>query len=317
MPQKFVVHAVVLLLATIACADDLPIDLPGEGGAMVDRGHASVSRGVTDMASSIDAFFASDVYEESLNVTRFRVGLGFRVAEYDGVEPLARLRVNLSLPYTARRFNVVISSLSDDDEIDARVAHSDEDNDVAGFLRFFLIEGDPLQIVLDGGTRLRPEPDPFVRARVRREVPLGAHNLLRPTQFFFWELQEGLGTRTRVDFDRQLNHKTLLRLRGQATMTESSDGVELEPAALMFRNLNRRSWLRLELSLDYDTDPPRVVDRYTAGLSYRRAVWRNWLFVEVEPYFRFEQEHDYGPSPGVDVRVETLIGGDYGRLPSP
>ncbi len=300
---------VVLVLALVPCPPARGQEAAEPG--MVDRGHASVSRAVTGLAANVDSFFSTDIHEERSNKTRIRIGGGVRIAEFDGVDPLVRLRLDLRLPRFQRRLHLIVSGATEEDEADEVAAPVEDDNDAAGFLRFFLIEGDPTELSFDAGTKLRPEPDPFVRARFTRAVAWGA-NLVRPTQFGFWELQEGLGTRTRVDYDRRIDALTLARLRGQATVSQGTNGVEMRASAFLFRRVGRRTWLRGELRIDSDTDPPRVVERYRAALRVRRSVWRDWLFVEIEPQLRFEREHDYGASPAIDLRVETLLGGRYG-----
>lgn len=312
MLRRFVAWASLLLLATVAHAQDHLPDLPEAGESIVDAGHGSVSRGVTDLASAVDSFFSNNPHEAKINQTRLRLGTGIRVAEYDGIDPLLRVRFDLQLPRLERRVNLVVASQGMDDEVDADDVDEVDDRGAAGFLRFFLFEDDPTLLILDGGLRFRPETDPFVRTRVQREFVWG-NNLVRPTQFVFWELLEGLGVRSWLDYDRTINDRTLLRLRAEAELTQESDGVAFHPALFLYRRLDRRMWLRLKLGVDADTDPPRVVEETNFGMRFRRNVWRRWFFVEVEPTLRFEEEHERRMSPGIDLRVEAIVGGSYGR----
>ena len=299
-----------LAVAPVGAEEVLP-ELPDSGDSSVDAGHQRVSRAVTELADSIDTFFSDEIHEEQINRSRIRLSGGLRVAEYDGVDPLFRVRLNLKMPRITRRLNLVVdsagdASLSDDIDVD-----SGEDGDLAGFLRFFVFKGDPTLLALDAGLRFRPVPDPFLRARLLREFAWG-RTILRPTQFFVVDVEDGLGTRTRVDLDRRLNRKTLLRLRGDLEVTMESHGLEMRPAALLYRRIDRRSWLRLKLGIEADSDPPRTVDRYVVGARYRRNVWRRWLFVEIEPMFRFDDDREYRPAPAIDLRLETIFGGNYG-----
>lgn len=311
MLRRFAAWAMVLL-ATAALAQDAPSDLPHGGGNVVDTGHGSVSRGVTDLMTAVDAFFSNDPYEVKMNQTRLRLGTGIRVAEYDGIDPLLRVRLDLQLPRLERRVNLVIASPGEDDLSEAEDVGAFDDRGAAGFLRFFLFDNDPTLLILDGGLRFRPEVDPFVRTRIQREFGWG-DNLVRPTQFFFWERLEGFGTQSWLDYDRTINSRTLLRLRAEAELTQESDGVEFQPALYLYRRIDRLTWLRLKLGIEADTDPPHLVEETVFGVRCRRNVWRDWLFVEVEPKLRFEEEHDRRMSPGIDLRVEAIVGGHYGR----
>lgn len=302
----------ILLLSTTAFAQEPPSDLPHGGGSMVDAGHGSFSRGVTDLATAVDEFFSNDPHEATLNQTRVRIGTGIRIAEYDGIDPLLRVRLDLQLPRLERRVNLVVASPGSDDLSEADDVGVFDDRGAAGFLRFFLFDEDPTLLIFDGGLRFRPEADPFVRTRIQRELVLG-DNLVRPTQFVFWELVEGFGAQTWLDYDRTINDRTLLRLRAEAELTQESDGVEFHPALYLYRRVDRRTWLRLKLGVEADTDPPRVVEETVFGVRWRRNLWREWFFVEVEPKLRFAEEHDRRMSPAVDVRVEAIVGGIYGR----
>lgn len=287
-------------------------DLPEVADKVMDRGHATVSRAVTDLAGSIDGFFSADLHEERINRSRIRVGTGIRLAEDSGVDPLFRLRLDLRMPHMQRRINLVVAGFSDTDDAEATDSNLDDVDDLAGFFRFFLFKGDPTLLTLDAGLRFQPAPDPFVRTRIVREFALG-ETLFRPTQFLFWQLEEGFGTRTRMDIDRRLNRKTLLRVRGQVTLSQESNGAEIRPALFLYRRIDRRMWTRLELAVESDTDPPRVIERTVAGLRIRRSMWRRWFFVEVEPQVRFDADRRYRPSPRLDLRVEAVLGGDYGH----
>jgi hypothetical protein len=311
MLRRFAAWA-TLLLSTAAFAQERLPDLPQGGESLVDVGHGSVSRGVTGLAAAVDDFFSNDPHEAKINESRLRLGTGMRIAEYDGIDPLLRVRLDLQLPRLERRVNLVISSSGTDDLSEADDVGVFDDRGAAGFLRFFLFEDDPTLLTFDGGLRFRPEVDPFVRSRIQREFVWG-DNLIRPTQFVFWERLEGFGAQSWLDYDRTLNDRTLLRLRGEAELTQESDGVEFQPALYLYRRIDRRTWLRLKLGIEADTDPPHVIEETVVGVRCRRNLWREWLFLEIEPRLRFEEERDRRMSPGIDLRVEAIVGGIYGR----
>jgi len=273
----------------------------------LNAGHRRARRSVSAVADRLDRFFVDQRLEDRRNETRLRLGLGVRVDESRGIDPLFRFRLDLSLPRTQRRLALVVASFIDEDAPEDVLTNLEEDRDVAGFLRFFAVDRERLQVSLDTGLRFSPVPDPFTRVRLSREYPWG-RTLLRPAQEVFWRLDDGFGERTRIDFDRRLSMNTLARVRTQATYSEVTEGVDLDVAAFLFRQIDVGSGLRFEVGLHTLTDPPRVVEAYRASVLYRRSVYRTWLFVEIEPQLHFRRDDDYRFSPGVILRLETIIG---------
>lgn len=278
-----------------------------EANAFLDETHAQARRTVADVADRLDRFFVDERIDEGLNRTRLRLGVGVRVSESRGVDPLVRFRLDLSLPRTERRVALVVSSLGDDDGEEGLLGDLADDGNLAGFLRLFAVDEEYLTATLDGGLRFSPEPDPFTRLRFFRDFPWG-RTLIRPTQQFYWRSSEGVGERTRFDIDRRFGINTLARLRAQATYSQVTDGVDLDLATFLFRQLSARSAMRIELGIQTLTDPPRVVETYRTGVRLRRAIYRHWLFAEIEPQLHFRREDDYRFSPGILLRVETIIG---------
>lgn len=273
----------------------------------LDIQHARARRSVSAVADQLDRFFVDDRIEEGLNETRVRLGVGVRFSEDDAADPLFRFRLDLSLPRTERRLGVVIGSLVDENDPDQGIADPSDETNVAGFLRFFALQRDAAQVTIDGGLRFSPTPDPFMRLRGFREFAFG-RTLLRPTQQVFWRSSEGFGERSRLDIDRRLSRNSLARLRGQATFSEATPGAELDLAGLLYRRLDRRSALRFEVGIRSFTDPPRVIESYRTGVLYRRAIYRHWLFAEIEPQLHFRREDGYRFAPALLLRLDTIIG---------
>jgi hypothetical protein len=147
-------------------------------------------------------------------------------------------------------------------------------------------------------------------ALLRRER-LGAF-LLRPTQFLFWELKDGLGETTRLDIDRRITSWSVARLRAQASYGQSTAGVELDGSFFYFFALRERSAWELRMRVKAETAPRAVVTEYHPSLRCRWSMIRRWLVFEVETRARFRRKDDYDFAPEIIARVE-LIFGDVAR----
>ena len=76
--------------------------------------------------------------------------------------------------------------------------------------------------------------------RLQRLIPVARLSLL-PSVTAFWELDEGLGERTRLDVAMQTGPRSVVRARGEARYSESTDGVEFRTSLSHFFTLRPRS----------------------------------------------------------------------------
>lgn len=313
--QGLPVHGVVLLVLAISIASSSPAAVledplvadDHEPAPALDAHHRQARRSVAAVAERLDRFFVDERIDEGRNETSVRLGSGIRISESTGIDPLFRFRLDLSLPRTERRAALVLGSIIDERAPDPIATDTGEEGSIGGFLRLFARDRSDSRITFDGGARLSPAPDPFVRLRGFREFAFGA-TLLRPTQQFFWRLSDGVGEQTRLDVDRRLSAHTLARLRTTATYSEATEGVAIDLAGLLFQRVSRGSAIRFEIGFRMFTDPPRSIESYRSSVVYRRAIYRHWLFVEVEPQVHFRRLDDYRFSPAILFRVETFVG---------
>ena len=124
----------------------------------------------------------------------------------------------------------------------------------------------------------------------------------------FWELDDGIGERTRLDIDYRIGPRSILRLRGDATYGESTQGVEFRAGLTHFLTLRERSAWQIALRVDSRTQPRSQVVNYRGFVRYRWSMMRRWLFFEVEPGIRFEREDHFHAAPELIFRVEIVLG---------
>lgn len=276
--------------------------------SLLDRGHAHASRWVGDVADGVDRFFVDENADEANNETRVRIGGGVEIVDGEGLGVDSRFRLDLHLPRTSRRLTVVLIGSDADHPLRDALGQEDDDT-VAGFLRYFLLDRDAAWLSLDGGTKFRPEPDPFGRIRGVRRIAVGDLLSITPRQTFYWELADGFGETTRVDVDRQIGERSLLRWRSEGTWSEVSEGVDLFMEVSGSRQLAELRGIRAAVKLDGRTEPSVRATRYAAAIRYRHAVWRDWLFGEIEPEIGFPLDRDWTFTPGITLRLEAILGG--------
>jgi hypothetical protein len=280
---------------------------------LMDAGHRAVSSTVESVADRMDDFFQDQRSDEGYNDSRVRVRFGPRIAEGGRSKFKANGRIDLRLPAASRRLSLVLAGLTDRDDSDPSEQLDPSDNFVSAF-RLFLLQRTGVAVNVDAGLRWRPAPDPIARLRGTWALPLD-DTLIRPTQFFFWTLADGVGETTRVDVDHRFWRSGLGRVRTDVTWSEVSQGMELDASLNWFQTLTELSGYRIRLRGQGRTDPAWVMTRYEISARYRRAIHRDWLFIDLEPAIEFRRRRGYAASPGITVQLEILFGAAYLEQP--
>jgi hypothetical protein len=282
--------------------------LPEENG-FIDRMHAAVSAGVIATDRRLDSFFSDERIEEEVYGTRIRLRGAASYYRHDGFGLAEDIDAVLSLPRTAKKLQLVLTSREQLDEQDGSGLRQDDDaGDFQAALRYLIRETQSFRLQADGGAKFRPDPDPFFRVRARYLRELGSDWLFRLTQSGYVFMKDGFGETTRADFERLLDERTLLRTTTEATWSETSSGVDWEHVWVWRRQLTSRRGIALVAGIEGPTDPDFEVDMIRLIFRYRQRVWRDWLWLEFAPGLRFPREDDYDVSPGATIALDVIFG---------
>jgi hypothetical protein len=87
-------------------------------GTVIDRSHAGASDRVRRIGAWVDRFFADENYEAEVNKSRLRIRLDSFSELYEGTEPDAKVRLNLSLPALSKRIRFEFLSPGEPDDLE-------------------------------------------------------------------------------------------------------------------------------------------------------------------------------------------------------
>lgn len=334
-------HVAALLSACILCAAQAQAqaqDAPpvvredpcrpdvARDGARIDRMRRGVQDRVCGLARWFDGLFGdarehADAYGDSYG----RLSAIVNWDELDATELRGRLRARLALPALGERFNAEIGR-------EDRETYVDDSYDDAAFLpgsfsddRYaqwragvnFLARSRPRSVFdLGTGVELETPLNPYVRARLRYFLVPNERLLVTLRSTGFWEEAQGAGLTLGADADWSLSERLLLRVAQTATFSETTAGVRWRSRLSLYQALDSRSALRYEASVQGQTDAVEP-DYRGLRLTYRRSVWREWLFLELSG--RFFSTDDTNPARrcsscvGASVGFEMLFGDKYDR----
>lgn len=288
--------------------------------------HTKVHRTVCGSALWFDSFFGDARVDDERDATFIRVGAGASWDDREGWDGDYRFRAKVSFPNLENRANVVLGRGSLEEVLSGEAESFDDPAPVLDEadpeetawllgLGFVPLRGEKSRIGLDAGVRLEWPPDPYIRANYRYNLRLSSGALLRFRQTVFWESVEGVGTTSRLDVDRALGPRFLVRLRGTGTLSERAEGLRWQTGLQLYQYLGSAGALRWEGILLGETAREVPFRDAKLRLSYRRNVARDWFFVEVRagvhwPRDELDEERRATPEAGLGFEIAS---GDLGR----
>lgn len=257
--------------------------------AVIDRLHSSLYKLTCSTASWFDGLFGDTRYDEEYRQTYGSATVGALWSQRKSFQEVARFRAKLELPQMNKRLHAFVGRVDRDDYV------SESESDVYGLPEEFNRDSSEQTLVGVGyneplkkrgsfdvgtGVRLTFPLDPYIKGSYRFARPIGEKTLLRLRETVFWQNSEEFGATTRVDWDRILGEKNLLRYTASATYSQRSEGVRWFTHVTWFTFISTRRAIAYELASNGSTDHEVPLTDYGASIIYRQRVWREWLLLE-------------------------------------
>jgi hypothetical protein len=297
-----------------------PQPQPPEGRrepGLLDTTHTAVEGSLGDLVDWLDRFFGDRRYLEfgpQRSTVRWRSEV--RLTDEPRAYPHTTAMVDLRLPAASAWLSRAHLVVSGDRVAEGEGVPGDE-GPVAELaagqgrleLRYDLLRRPRTLFYLGGGLRFAWPLDPFVRLRLRQDLPLASTLLARFTPSAFWELRQGFGSTAQLDLDQALSRTWLVRASGGVLVSEKSRGLEWGTSLELLGQITGRLAGALGGSMRGAERSPVAVDQYRVFGRLRRDVLRHWLFLEVEPEVVWPAVPGAGYRTvlGVILRLEVLF----------
>lgn len=288
---------------------------------VVDRLHGSISRSIQGTATWMDSFFGDSRYESELNESyvRFRYNLFFEDGSGAVREPdfqvrmvLPQLREKTHLVFTgAPRERSPYSALQSDFQPDQSGAN--EERNVTAALHQTLLDSARHSFIIRSGLKLHSgSPALVLGPRYRLLFPLDHWNL-RFVEEVLWRSDTGWEAESTVDFEKPLPNGLFFRASHDWIWEEQEPGVTYAFNFYLGQPITRRRGLEYEWVNVFNTRPVNALTEITLRVRYRQQFWRDWLFFEISPQYRFPRDRSFDATPGILFRIEMLFG-KYARM---
>lgn len=299
----------------------------------VDRGHRWLSGYVVDAIDRVDRFLHDSVAGEdgrpSHLINRFYGDRYLRSqsssASYITItpevtfseDPAVKFDLDFSARLRLRRFSDRLELFvdrfdEDEDLLDGvlgrvnRRAHDSEEEGGAG-LRYRLPQYFALHSSISASMAFKPEPIPRLKLRGSVQAKPGKWRV-NLNETLFWESDDGFGEKTQLELSRPLGSNTIIRSSTAAVWSETSEGVDLGQTLTWSHKLSHRRIISFRAGVAGHTEPSAVVDIYTVRAIWRQQIYRNWIYLEIEPGVDFPDDEDFDAIPLLSIRFDLILG---------
>ncbi len=281
----------------------------------VDSSHAYATDQAQALTEWMDDFFGDPNYDIEKADSLVRLEWVNDWDEEENYNTKLRLRGKLQLPRISKRLNLVFSGEDGD-------ALSEDERDNADLVGLLYNVAERKRSRLDltlGFTADGPRPG----VRYRNQGPITERFRYRYTQRIQYETDDGFYTTGQINLDHALSENNLIRWSNRAIYGEETRGTEWRTRLSLSRRikpLRKKHHLVISYfgAINGITDPS-YTKNYRLGMLFRRQVYRQYLFAELEPSYNFRRNNVDADRNGVwkvVVRFEIALQRDLRRLKS-
>lgn len=280
-------------------------DFCGQVGRL-DNAYCYLNYGVDATADSINNWFKHEGgnYDSSATTTgRLRFGWEPRSGDLSEID--FRFRIRVKLPALQDRVELYLSDQDDTmNQQDIKAARSDElgnrDQTVLA-LQFKKGEKDKTsyRIGFGRGSQL------YTRARYSDKLVLTeSANIHYFAEANYYSSDE-IGFEANAEFSYVFDSRSAFEINNSFRYRDkSNDWLWRHQIQYLYVGENETSYL-FSAIIDGLSEPSYRKEQMLISVRYKRKIFREWLYIEIEPFILWLREEDFRSSPGIAIRAEV------------
>lgn len=268
---------------------------------------------VESLNDGVDSFFMGDFLDDELindesSGSNGRIFLITRRVEDEGVDYQTGLSLKLVLPRTRDRLKLLVETDENEDGAkESDLIGTTNNVTYSTAIRVEIRDGRRWKTSWDNGVRWEGEPVYFSRVRARRTDYFGEWRS-RFLQSIYWRTDDEWGAKFNTNVLRPIDLTRHFSAGVNADYLLNDDFANLESNVALFDELSHRSALLYRFAALGDTESITKVNEYILTLSYRRKIYKNFVFAELIPELAWPRELDYKATPALNFRLEMIFG---------
>lgn len=283
---------------------------------LADVAHQKFSNQFLSLSRRIDRFFSGQRADDLVNKSQLRLATITTLQEAKNPFTEGRMRLNLVLPGTQEKLQLVIEGQGDNQNAPSNVTPTDDatsttenvQNATSAAFRF-ITDAANIKVSADTGVQFAVPPKPFARLRFWTQKDLNPQWIFRPRAEIFWITEEGYRSTTNLDFDRNFDDsKYLLRLINRVRWNDQDYLVEFTNGPSFFHTIDANKGISYHLHAVTLNSPDPNISNYIARISYRQLLYKNWFFGELSPQLEFPRLKNFHRTPSFAIKFEVVMG---------
>jgi hypothetical protein len=272
---------------------------------VLDRAHAMVGNNVNLLANRLDSFFANQRADDELGRSVIRVRNINQFRDREESDTRNEFRLNLRLPNLEDRFKLKWFQSDKKEPLnpEERKARELEISNVSKLETKWMFRA-------DAGVNVAIPPVVFTRARLRKNTETGEfiHRFVEELAWF--SNQDGLYNRISLDSDYTVSDDVLFRFINFKEWRITSKNFVTSHGPTLLQKLSEKDGISYSFIVSSTiAEGTWFMANYGPSIGYRRNVYRNWLFMDVNPGLDFPKNYSFRRTPYLIVRLEALFGG--------
>jgi len=292
---------------------------------LVDITHDHISYGVLSFSKNIDDFFGEEDETEPINKSKFRIYTTTLKTEGKVLKTLLLYKFKLVLPKTQKRLQIIIEPEGDDAQegiggtvsgntptkTKATTTAESLQNSTTAALRF-IVDTAGIKTSVDTGIIANIPPLPFIRIRLRRDVPLKDHWVFRVKETIKWIHDDRTTSDLDLNFDRPLGtplgKSFLFRMVNNIFWDDFDYIIALRNGPSLFHTINSKIGMNYNAHILSTNSPSFQVENYLISVGFRQLLYKNWFFWQLSPALEFPRIENFHRTPSLTIRFEAVFG---------
>ena len=287
---------------------DVPAITDTSAWSWLESRRDSVSRNVSGIGRGLDNWLAGDGVGERENQSYLRVKVNQQVSEKGDYHSTARLSGRIDLPRATERWKLIFESeQSETDSLQDQRLSNIRPSEVSGGFSYELPERGGLRFTHDVGVKGRIPLDPFYRFKTRYGRELNEDWHLGVDHKLWYYHTDGWGQDARLFFSRELTDTMYLRIDTEVDYKDRRNQFEYGQTVSIHQSLGERETLTYEAGVLGVSQPNPRVDNYYVQTVYRKAIYKDWLVMELVPQLIMSRDESWDPEPRFQFNFEVYF----------
>ena len=290
------------------------------GTQSLDSAQNIISSKLFKLTNHIDGYFGEvqDIEENNGSYIKFEYAAKSREYLAPAYEPDFDLRVRFRNLENALQFKLTSDKEDEDetlvyneDSVESRNNNTTENSIFRASLGFLKEQKKFWSISADTGLRLSENPTLFAKGRGRRSFYFGKDYEFRAVNRVLIEDRSGLFNYTDLNLNKPLNRDFKFRYANKFVWEDSINELTTSHGPTVFHELDDKQRLSYNFRTRFQNKPDvYAITGHELYATYRRDIYKRWIFLNITPGYSFMKEHDYLKVAFINIKLQALFG-DY------